>query len=132
MENYCSCGIQVKQYTKFKKINNKIQRLEIKTCPKSGFTIDSSLTRYDESRDQPCEYYEETIITEMPEEISETIIPETNNLKEFTKDQHLTPLITYFLADNRQETYNKLVQEIPLKRKESKLEYIERLKKFLI
>lgn len=132
----CECNLEPKVYTKFKPVNSKIQRVEIKMCPKTGFTIDSSLENYEETREQPCNYYEETIVAEALEEINENTEIYKKEIYDLDpthfRKHNLTSLITYFLADKRRESYEKIINEIPIKYQETKLEYIERLKEFLI
>jgi len=129
----CFCELPKKQYIKFQKKEKKKKKKEIFICCKTGFTIDSSLENYEESRNRPCEFYEETVINEKTNKNNETIASPNNIWKPEPEPEfdYLIPLITYFLAERRHETYNKLIKEIPLKYKETVSEYIERLKTFI-
>ena len=129
----CLCELQPKVYIKFKRRENMIQIIKMNVCKKTKFTIDSSLEKFEESKDKPCEFYEETILSERISEETkveiESVTNYTNRSKINSSDKTLIPLITYFLADHRRETYNKLIKEIPLKKSETMKCYTDRLEK---
>jgi hypothetical protein len=128
----CLCELQPRIYIKFKRIKNTIYTVKMSTCNKIKFTIDSSLENFEESKDTPCEFYEETVLSETPKEkLKSNTKLFIDIVKIKNKDKNLTPLIAFFLADNRRDTYNRIIKEIPLKKIETTEQYTERLKTFI-
>lgn len=104
----CYCEISVKTLTKFKfdKKTNTVQTLKIQMCSKTGLTIDSSLNEFEESKDQPCEFYEETILNEQLKEIQ---LKPKSILNPITKLNH-EALRAFYEGDKRFETFQELIE----------------------